>query len=135
MEILISIKANNDEEIIVFEHDGVTYTMTASQMEAAYRCQEQRYRLRDALRHLNIFVYGVDKNYGEPISEEDETEDDRKNRLLFEKIYGVAYQTLSAPAMLETFVKRFKDNFDCRVSEKSQWDNVIRHVLPKTSNN
>lgn len=119
----------DDEEVVTFEHNGKVYIMDGDELEAAYRCQERRYRLVDAMRHLNELVYGVDENDGQLVDEDEESNDDRENRLMFEATYGVPYKEASTSTALNVYVDRFEDDFDCGVDEDAQWEHAIQRVL------
>lgn len=134
MKILYISKGITGKETVTFEYAGEVYIMHENELEAAYRCQERRYRLQDAMRHLNELVYGVDENDGQMVSEDNEAEDDRENRLMFEAAYGVTYVEASASVALSAYVDRFESGFDCSVDEDTQWENAIKRVLLEASN-
>lgn len=111
--------------VVGFTHYGKYYQMTEEQIEAAYRFQERRYRLKDAERHLYQFI-AVDSCVE---SREELQIGDISD---FEKHYEITLG--DALDMLNEFVEHFEDGFDCNVAENSQWYYAIENVLTAEKN-
>lgn len=118
---MIAMEARSD--VVNFEHNGVKYAMTEQEIEAAYRYRLHQYRLEDARRHLNIFVFGVDDGSA---FDDPEYEEDRAN---FAVEYGITYSFAMSDEMLEEYVRRFEDSFDCNCDENRQWEAAILGAL------
>lgn len=109
-------------DMVHFEHNGVKYAMTEQEIEAAYRYQERQYRLKDAKRQVNIFVFGVDEGgFDGPVSVQLKKD--------FTEEYGISYEEAVSEDMLEEYLRRFENRFDCNYDENSQWEAAIRAVL------
>lgn len=109
--------------VVNFEYDGVKYSMTEQEIEAAYRYQEHQYRLEDAKRQLNTLIFGCDDG-----SDFDDPEDEEAKRY-FAEDYGISYEEAGSEDMLEEYLRRFENRFDCDYDENSQWEAAIRAVL------
>lgn len=109
--------------VVRFEHNGVQYAMTEQEIEAAYRYQEHQYRLKDAEVHLNFLAFGYDDG-----SDFDDPESQRAKAGFAEK-YGISYEEAASDEMLEEYLQRFEDLFDCNASENSVWEAAILSVL------
>lgn len=109
--------------VVNFEYDGVKYSMTEQEIEAAYRYQEHQYRLEDAKRQLNTLAFGCDDG-----SDFDDPEDEEAKRY-FAEDYGISYEEAGSEDMLEEYLRRFENRFDCDIDENSQWEAAIRAVL------
>lgn len=110
------------KEMIHFEHNGVKYAMTEEQIDAAHSYRKHQLRLEDAERQLDILVF----------NDEEADPDDPENEQLkadFAEQYGISYEEAVAKPMLEKFVEKFEDDFDCNVNENGQWQNAIYAVL------
>lgn len=105
---------------IKFTHLGVEYEMTAEEIEAAYRYQERQNRLLDAKRHYLLFVYGIDPDELEQLDLEYQEAN-------FEEEYG--FPVPEGYKMLDAFVDRYEDLFDCNVAENDTWRNAIEQEL------
>lgn len=114
---------NSPENVVHFEYNGVQYNMTEDEVEAAYRYQLRRYRLQDAQRQLDVLVYGSD---GDIDTEDTESE---QARACFAEQYGIGYEKASTDDMLEEYLRRFENRFDCNYDENSQWEAAIIAVL------
>lgn len=108
---------------VCFEYNGMRYTMTEQEIEAAYRYQERRYRLQDAKRHLDIIVFGLDD--GDALDDPESKE----AMAYFAKQYGISYEEASSDKMLEEYLRRFEGRFDCNYDENSQWEASILSAL------
>lgn len=110
-------------DVINFEHNGVKYVMTEQEIEAAYRYREHQYRLEDARRQFNTIVFGSDGASGL---------DDLKSKQAkadFSVRYGIGCEEASSDDMLEEYLRRFENRFDCNQDENSQWEAAILAVL------
>lgn len=106
--------------VVVFEHNGVLYEMTADEIEAAYRYQERMNRLCDAKRQFLEFAYGCDPDALE--------HGDREyQEISFEEEYG--FPICDGLLMLNAFVDRYEDLFDCNVAENITWHDAIEQEL------
>lgn len=118
---MISMEQRAD--VIRFEHNGVKYAMTEQEIEAAYRYQEHQYRLADARRQFNLFVFGDDDG----VDFDDPKYEDTKFN--FAVKYGITYTDASSDDMLEEYLRRYENRFDCNYDENSQWEAAICAVL------
>ena len=109
-----------DNKIVEFTYDGQMFKMSEQEIIAAYYYRLHQFRLQDALRQLNIFVYGCDEI---PEEEQDESDD------CFQKQYGLSYVEASTTDMLELYCSRFDARFDCNEAENDLWEAAIRAVL------
>lgn len=116
------ITMDERKDLVHFEHNGVGYTMTHQEIEAAYRYQEHQYRLQDAKRQLNIIIFG----YDDADPEDSEFNDDLRR---FERQYNTSYEKATACDMLEEYLRRYESRFDCDQSENDQWEAAILAVL------
>lgn len=103
-----------------FTYNGKVYDLSEEQIEAAYRYQLHQYRLADAERQFKNFVYGSDPN------SIDEQECQQAEEY-FLRGYGVPVS--EGLTMLEEFVQRFEDDFDCNEDENSMWENAIHRTV------
>lgn len=92
--------------------------MTEAEIEAAYRYQESQYRKMDALRQLNCFIFGHD---------DPNFEIEAACLSDFEERYGVSYS--AAQELIDIFIEKFYDIFDCNVPENDIWQTAIEEVL------
>lgn len=106
--------------VIVFEHNGVLYEMTADEIEAAYRYQERMNRLCDAKRQFLEFAYGCDPD-------ELDHGDREYQEISFEEEHG--FPISDGLLMLDAFVDRYEDLCDCNVAENDTWRNAIQEEL------
>lgn len=111
-----------DSEKVCFEYHGVKYAMTPEEIEAAYRYQEEQYRLQDARNHLNDYVFGV-------YDPEDTMEEDEYAEALqsFEQRKRVKYK--DALASLDYIYELFERFFDCNCDENSVWDMALNEYF------
>lgn len=113
-------------EKIKFVYNGVEFTMTEQEIEAAYEYRKHQLRLLDAKRHLNTLFYGV---------EEDIDPDDPACLLDYKKAsnfsikYSVSYEQAVSEELLERYVKRYENRFDCAYGEDDLWEAAIVAVL------
>lgn len=110
------------KDLVSFDHCGVKYTMTQQEIEAAYRYQEHQYRLQDAQCQLDILVFGC----SDIDLEDPEFRDELK---WFEKRHGITYAEASTSDMLERYIRRYENRFDCNQDENGQWEAAIMAVL------
>ncbi len=110
-------------DLIRFKCDSVEYAMTEGEIEAAYRYRERQYRLEDAKRQLNTLIFGCDDGSGFDDPEDKKIKED------FQQDYGISYDVAISPPMLEEYLRRFENRFDCDYDENSQWEAAIRAVL------
>lgn len=110
--------------LITFTHDGKQYTMTAEQIEAAYRYQQRQYRLEDAKRQLNTLIFGCDDG-----SDFDRPEEGEKEKEWFQSEYCITYAEAADDEMLEEFTRRFENRLDCNLDENGQWEAAVKAVL------
>ena len=106
-----------------FSHNGVTYTMTSDAIEAAYRYQLRQYRLMDARRQLDWFVFGTDPD---SLDESDQT----LALSAFEQTYGISYE--DAKGMADQFLRLYEKHKDCNLAENDVWHQAITEVLSET---
>lgn len=109
--------------LIKFTHLGVEYEMTAEQIEAAYRYQKRQNRKQDAERQFLDFVYGDDPNNLELI-------DLQTQENYFLEEYGFSVE--DGLKMLDAFVDRYEDLFDCNADENATWHDAIEQELGDT---
>lgn len=115
-------------KLILFMHNGKAFCMTAEEIEAAYRYQEHYYRLEDAKSHLKKLVFGCDDGSDFDDPEDQQTKDD------FAEEYGISYDQAVSENMLEEYLLRFGERFDCNQDENSQWEAVIKAALNDVRN-
>lgn len=118
---MIAMEIQND--VVNFEYNGVKYAMTEQEIEAAYRYREHQYRLEDARRQFNTIVFGSDGESGLDDLEREQARTD------FVERYGIGYEEASSDDMLEEYLRRFENRFDCNQDENSQWEAAIMAVL------
>lgn len=109
--------------MVKFTYNGVTYHMTEEEIEAAYRYQERKYRLDDARCQLNLLVFGYD------IGEDTEDPEYNEDKSYFLQNYGISYEEASSERMLDKYLRRFWNRFECNYDENSQWEAAIHSVL------
>lgn len=91
-------------------------------LELLYRVKKRMHHLKNAESRLMYLIYGDDAP--------DDLSDDEKEaamRTFFEQYPGVDYQM--ALGMLDCFVERFEDDFDCNIPVNLTWESAITDVL------
>lgn len=92
----------------------------------AYREQQKIFLLQDADRHLELVVFGTER---EALDEEAEAAELSS----FQEQYGFSYEDATNPDsnfyILEEAVDRFQDEQDCNLPENEVWENIIRNIL------
>lgn len=113
-------KVTYNSDRICFEHDGVEYSLTRGEIDAAWAFKEKELRLEDAERHLEYLVFGCDR---------DELDDIEIIACIdfFEQRFGVSYA--DALDMKELFVVQYDNIFDCNTAENVLWNESIFSVL------
>lgn len=111
---------------VEFEYNGKKYVMSKEEIEAAYWYKDRQYRMEDALRQLNQFIFNED----DPVDEGASV--DEKKRW-FECVYLITYE--EACEMLDDFVDTFEDFADCNVDENQTWHDAIEEVLEEVGKN
>ena len=109
--------------LIRFEYDSSEYALTEKEIEAAYRYQLRQHRLEDAKRNLSILAFNVDDAGCLTDAEVAAKKQD------FERRYGVSLEDASAPDMLNEYLRRFENRFNCDYDENTQWEAAIEAVL------
>lgn len=107
--------------------DGLVLSL--HQIEAVYRYRLHQYHLLDADRQLMCFIFGASEieTYDTFLAREILDEDERACLREFDEEYGLPIG--EAYELLEEFVSRFEDNFDCNVAINTTWEDSIREVL------
>ena len=85
---------------IIPDGSEVSITLTADELEAAYRERQHQYLLANARRHI--------KEYCDYEGIADLSDDD-----------GLA----------EVCMQRFEDDFNCNVDENAQWESAVRECI------
>ena len=92
----------------------------------AYREQQKIFLLQDADRHLELVVFGTER---EALDEEAEAAELSS----FQEQYGFSYEDATNPDsnfyILEEAVDRFQDEQDCNLPENEVWEKIIRNIL------
>ena len=112
---------------VTFTHNGVAYSMTEEQIEAAYEYQRHQFLLSDAEDHLRALCFGWDS--GEEYNPGDKPKNGHISELLgfFEEEYGISFD--EAMRHLESYVVKFETSFNQNLSEDEQWDYAIQMVI------
>lgn len=94
---------NNENKIVVTSWTGKSWEMTPEQIEAAYRYQENQFRIADAKNQLELNADWIEEQYG----------------YTYDEILEFA----------EELAERYHDNEDCNVSENDMWVSQIERMF------
>ena len=90
--------------------DGKSIELTNGEIYAAYRCQENMFRMQDARSHINeLIINELVKN---------EVNEGKINKL----------KKLNE-SDIEILVERFLDKYDCNYDENTLWERVINNYI------
>ena len=99
--------------------NGVTYTLTADELEQAYREQERNYRIEDARFHLECFLQIRYSFTGWETA--------------FRRESGVTVEDLTNPEsqhyVLDWMADQYDDRQDCNRDENSVWEEIVQETL------
>lgn len=91
------------EKIVVTNWSGKSWEMTSEQILAAYRYQENQFRIADAKNQLEFNADWIEEQYG----------------YTYDEILEFA----------EELAERYHDNEDCNVSENDMWVSQIERMF------
>ena len=91
------------EKIVVTHWSGKSWEMTSEQILAAYRYQENQFRIADAKNQLELNADWIEEQYG--------------------YTYGEILE------FAEELAERYHDNEDCNVSENDMWVSQIERMF------
>lgn len=103
--------------------NGVTYTLTADELEQAFRERDKYYRIEDARIQLERFIEGRYASWG--YSYDWET--------AFRRESGVTVEDLTNPEsqhyVLDWMADQYDDRQDCNRNENSVWEEIVQETL------
>lgn len=91
------------EKIVVTNWSGKSWEMTSEQILAAYRYQENQFRIADAKNQLELNADWIEEQYG----------------YTYDEILEFA----------EELAERYHDNEDCNISENDMWVSQIERMF------
>lgn len=111
---------------IVFEYNGITYSMTKEEIEAAYDYRHQQDLLEDANRQLEIYAFGsaqecLDEEYVE------------SGLTVFQDQHGIPYDTVKDHC--DRIVKRFEHLRREDVDDEMTWVIAIEAIISELASN
>lgn len=112
--------------MIEFEYNNKTYKLTEEEINAAYWYKDRQYREQDAIRQIEIFVYG-----DSPSKELSDAEKERCEKE-FEDLHGISYQQIIDAH--SSVADRYYDTEDCNMDENTTWQNAVEDVVLELEN-
>lgn len=100
----------NDTECVI--------ELTESEIEKAFRYQDERYMMEDAKNHLLAYV--------------DYDEEDEELKAEFKERFGVDFDALiNDDNVLSQLAQDFSEEQDCNIAENTTWDYVVEEYLER----
>lgn len=111
---------------IVFEYNGVTYSMTKEEIEAAYDYRHQQDLLEDANRQLEMYAFGS----AQDCLDEEHVESGLAE---FQDQHGIPYDTVKDHC--DRIVKRFEHLRREDVDDEMTWVIAIEAIISELASN